>query len=203
MTSKRKFSIDWPQIILGIALVILGVFLFKNPFGTWLALGVLVGIIAVIRGISAIATGWRDRNNEVLRPFAIVNIIFGIFVLILGIYLFINKELALASVGTILGIWIVFEGFQNIAWSGWIRLVMGPIWVIQVIISIMMIIGGFRLMWSPAGGLTAAFLLGIVIVINGIYHIISGLIGHPKSPDKKDYPQGPWTKNTKDVGGDD
>lgn len=200
---KRKFKIDWIQIILGIILIVLGSFLFNNPFKTWVGLGYLVGVIAIVRGISVILTAWELRHYPLLRPAAILHIIFGIFLVVFGFYLFANQELAISTVGVLLGIWVIGEGAQALFLAGWARWLPGPFFIFQSIFAVFLIIGGFRLMFSPTAGLAAATIFAFTVIVDGVSKVFSGLVGHPEPRQVEEYPQGPWSKNIKDVGGDE
>lgn len=176
--STEQRRTDWVDVIVGVLLVIAGIFVLSNLFEAYLALASLLGIILVIRGILLIVRSMRIRSFTNRRVSGILGIVVGVLIIIAGIYLMFNPALSLVTLGTLVGVWFIVEGFGNILDIHWSRRLSRGLWVLQIILSILMVAAGFFLLTNwLAGGLTAATLMGIALLLNGAVRVIAGFMG--------------------------
>ena len=176
--NRSSRRIDWIDVIIGVILVITGIFVLSNVLEAFLALASLLGMVIVVRGILLLVRSIRIRriSNRVVS--GVIGIIVGILLIIGGIYLLVNPTLSMIALGTLVGFWFIFEGIGTILDGQIIRLFSPGLWIVQLIFSIIMIAAGVMLLgdWLQ-GGLTAATLIGIMLLLNGIMRGVSGFSG--------------------------
>ena len=81
MAEKKSFN--WISLLVGIVLIVGSIFAFMNPVATFLTLAIMLGIVAVVRGLMLIIAffGVNDRTTVKVWFFLIV----GILLTILGV----------------------------------------------------------------------------------------------------------------------
>ena len=65
---RRRSGYGWFELIIGIMLVVLGIFTFIRPGSTLTGIVILYGLVAVITGISDLIVLCEDRKIYGLRP---------------------------------------------------------------------------------------------------------------------------------------
>jgi uncharacterized membrane protein HdeD (DUF308 family) len=97
----------WPLIIWGVIGVVAGITIFARPVASAAALGVLIGIWAIVFGVLEVVNGIRLReviDNEVWL------IIGGVASVIFGILMLTNLVAGLLAVAWVIGIWALVVG---------------------------------------------------------------------------------------------
>ncbi|MFV0464875.1 MAG: HdeD family acid-resistance protein [Lachnospiraceae bacterium] len=175
--SKEGRKISWGSLILGILLLILGIYSIAHPGVSLLSVAFAFGVITVVRGIyQIIAQRELKKNPEAveggmktgwLLALGIMNIVFGVIILFNWIasavvlpYVFSALFLADAIISMFGLPALKREGTGS---KFWIRLVLS---VLSVIVGILM------LMHPIYAAFTLVFLVGFYFTMSGIEHII-------------------------------
>lgn len=87
---RRQSDIGWTELILGIVLIILGIFIIKQPVGiiTWIV--VLCGLIAVFSGIADIVLYVKMERFTGFGP--IISLVTGILGVMAGFMLMVHPS---------------------------------------------------------------------------------------------------------------
>jgi len=71
------------NVLLGVALLIAGIFAIKNPIDSVVVLGVIIGVAWIVEGIAAVAESTKDSSGWFGLLFGVISVIAGVTVLFL------------------------------------------------------------------------------------------------------------------------
>ena len=139
------------NVLLGIVLVFCGIYLLMQPEATFMTLGLVAGIGLIVNAIVFVIFWFRFRETGIVGGF----------------------ELVLAIVMGLLGIFIMYNGYAQVAVD----------WMILAFTSIGFLVGGVRLIVNAfkirrltQEGVNTGFKWGWVLV-GGILLVIAGVLG--------------------------
>lgn len=162
-------------IIQAILFIILGVLCLAWPGITILTILYMMAFLFAISGGIEFVQYFRDGSAVKGSP---ATLAYAICLVLVAFIIFILPGFS-AEVFTIcVGIVIVLCGFANLAGSFGLRVLGGAPWIVGMLISVLVIIGGFALIMNPFEG-TALFVqvLGWVLIINGIADLLIAFWG--------------------------
>lgn len=166
--SMRKTSGNpWGWVLAyGILLLIVALVVLVNPLVAGVATGLLLGVVLVVYGVAAIASGWtalssRARWTEVLL---------GVLAVIAGIFAIVNPVAGALSLVWAIGVWLVVSGILQISFAlkarhdrGW-RLFLGAL---DVILGLLLVFAG------PAPSLAfLAVIVAVSLTVRGVFLIM-------------------------------
>ena len=132
----------------GIISIIIGLLILFLPTKTAAIVAALVGVALVIMGVIYIGANLVKRSEEKGNFWRISHLLLGFIYLFAGIFVFSDLNAAAESLFVLIGIWGIF-------------------------LSVISIIAGFTLVFSPLwGGVTLWLLLGIEFLIVGFIKMI-------------------------------
>lgn len=160
---KPKCCAGFWHLIAGLAMVIIGFFIWFNPALSLIALSLYLGTVLVVIG-----AGYISASLDVdIGWFTFV----GVLDILIGIILVTNIGLTAASLPLILGIWCLAVGAaqlvssykfgrQNLPW-GW-----------SLALGILGLVFGFLILEYPVlGTVTISTLMGLYFVFYGLFEI--------------------------------
>jgi uncharacterized membrane protein HdeD (DUF308 family) len=166
-------------IVLGILLLVGGIYCMFAPVATYSALGWIIGASMLIEGVGSIIT-WSDRRRLGLADGwtlagSIVSIILGLF--LLGSY--VLQFAVDMFIAYVIAIWLVFAGIARIAVAISIRNSQYPMetrsWIGQLVLGVLIVILGILCIFNPLSIVAGVgLLLGMSIVLVGAGLIASG-----------------------------
>jgi len=165
----RKFSgvVGWTAVVLGVATLIVGIFLIVEPHETLKTIAIVFGILLLLDGIIALVGAIFGRG-EGRGLLAMV----GILCLVVGLFLIKKPSESLVVLVLIIGIWLIVVGVARLAEAASERNGRG----INIFAGVVDIAAGIVfLAWPHIGAATFAVILGIVLVIRGLLYIAGGL----------------------------
>ena len=156
----------WALLILGIAIVVVGVMIFVNPQGSYLGMTLAFGIVILVSGIMQLAMSITEKylpGRGWLIAGAVIEII-------LGIILLCNPALSAVTLPFFLAFWLLFRGFNLIGFASDMRAlkVSGMGWTIAA--AVLLIICALLILFSPMIIGTAA-----VVTLVGVGFLLAGL----------------------------
>lgn len=164
----------WLLALLGICLVLLGFWVFRNPGGTLLGLATFFSIMLFISSISSIV--FALTNRETMQGWG-RNLAGGIFELLIAIVLLRNPLIAGLALNFLIGFWIMFRGInlismglelRNYGLENW-----GWVFGGGVLASIL----AFCILLDPlTGAVTVAVWAGMSLIMAGIFNIFVAMI---------------------------
>lgn len=168
---KRKFNLS---LVISIIFVIVGLFLFIKPDTT-------VSIISYVIGGTLISAGVFSAykyfsSNDILSIFNF-DLVYGVLMLIAGVFLII-KPFALSSFfPVILGIWIIINSVMKFQYALVLRKINNNDWAYTCLISFLTFLWGVVLLFNPLKtALAITQIIGIFIIVYAILDIIDNFI---------------------------
>ena len=159
----------WLLALLGIGLILLGFWVFRNPGGTLLGLATFFSIMLFISSISSIL--FAISNRETMHGWG-RNLAGGVLELMIAIVLLRHPGLAGLALNFILGFWIMFRGTQLISMSFEMRNYGLTKWGWVFAGGLLASIFAFCILVDPlAGAVTIAVWAGLSLIMAGIFNI--------------------------------
>ena len=145
------------SVIIGILMIIGGIFCLFTPISTTMALGFVVGFSMVIDAVGRFIEWWQEKKNGIANGWmlagAILSCVFGFFILNsaalqLGVNIFIVYYTAcwllLHGIFSIAGAWKIRRLHKN-----WDTKMLGTHWYIPLCIGILACVFGILCMFKP------------------------------------------------------
>lgn len=167
MFEKLFKKSGWTDIVIALLFVLFGIMLIASPEVITAMISIILGIICIIVGILKISDYIaRGKIDNYLLAIGIVSIITGLVVMFCGDIIFSVFRILIA-------IWIIYSGIMNLQTSIIWKEYKSRLWLITLLLSIVMIIGGIYILVNQG---TLIQMVGIIIVAYGIIDIIENVI---------------------------
>ncbi len=156
-------------LILGIILIVVGIFVFRTPLESYITLALLFSVTFLVTGVIEIAYAISNRKFSDTWGWSLAG---GIIDFLLGIVLVSNPQIPIAILPLFVGFAILFRSTLVIAWS--IELSRQKIegWGNLTALGILGLLFSFILLWNPLfAGLTIVFYTGLAFIMAGIFQI--------------------------------
>ena len=165
---ETSFRQHWGlMLFLGIVTLVVGAIMLFWPGKTVIVVAWLVAIWLVVSGVFQIIRGFRRGLSGGMRALLFIS---GGLSLILGLIAMGGSYQAADILAILVGISFLFAGFEQLFSAGESR--EGRGW--RIFGGIVMLLGGFVvLLWPGISLATLAWVLGIWLVIGGIFWIIA------------------------------
>jgi uncharacterized membrane protein HdeD (DUF308 family) len=159
----------WLLAFLGAGLILLGLWVFRNPGGTLLGLATFFAIMLFISSIASIV--FAITNRETMQGWG-RNLAGGIFELLIAIVLLRHPLLAGLALNFILGFWIMFKGIHLISMSFEMRNYGLVNWAWVFAGGLLTSVLAFFILIDPlVGTVYIAVWAGMSLVMAGIFNI--------------------------------
>ncbi len=159
-------------IIFAVILIILGILSITLPAYSGMTITVILGILFVIGGalrttFAFITTSWGS---------AILRFLFGLVMLLGGIWLIANPEMGMTTLTVILAIMFVVDGISEVMFSFFLKPIGGG--TIMLLDGIFSIVLGILIWinWPASGEWAIGLLVGIKLVIDGVALLTLGMV---------------------------
>lgn len=160
----------WLLLFLGVVSTVVGVVVMVHPAGSTYVLAILIGIWLLVSGIFSLA---RAFSSEVGGGLRVMLIISGVLSLILALLMFrYSPEEKIELVGIFAGIAFLFNGIGALFASSEEKEGRGY----RIFTGIVYLIGGMVLIAYPASVSVFVWVIGIWLVVIGIFEIISSFM---------------------------
>jgi uncharacterized membrane protein HdeD (DUF308 family) len=172
----------WTFYTAGAILVFIGVLSVLNPLITLVSTAVSMGVGFLLAGVNYVVPYLSMKKNpdrpKWFLPLGVADIVFGV--------LFItNIGLAILTLSTLLGAWMLISGVLRLYVSVMIRSSGAPKWWMMTASGVSMIILSFLLLSNPAiEGFMLSTLVGLLLVASGALFIAEGRLIYPAKPAK-------------------
>ena len=169
---RKRSAFGFLELIIGIIMVFLGVFIFVRPETALTGIVILYGIIAVVMGITDIMFYVKMERYTGFGP--AVSLISGIFSVMAGIMLLVYPSAGKWILVLLLPIWFIAHCISRLSHLSIIRIIAGSFfYYFTLIMNIIGIIVGCMMIINPVISLfTAGFLIGIYFILSGIDSIV-------------------------------
>lgn len=165
--SRKAVKNWWLVLLLGIAIFIVGVFVFRYPGVSYLAMAVTFGVLMLMAGVVNIVLAASTDSLAIGRGWLLAG---GIIEVILGLILTFNPAVSVVTLPLFLGFWLMFRSFAMVGFGSDMRAarVSGAGWTI--VLGVLLLICSIIIIAQP-------ILYGIaaVVIWVGISMLIAGV----------------------------
>ena len=171
---RKRSGYGWFELIIGIALVILGICTFIRPGGTLTGIVILYGIIAVATGISDIIFYVKTERYTGFGP--VVSLISGIFSIMAGVMLLVYPAAGRWVMIMLIPLWFIAHCVSRLTHLSTVRVIAGTAyyWFALIVNIIGIILGCMMIVWPMLSLFSAGFLIGTYLVLLGVDSIVMG-----------------------------
>ncbi len=169
---RRKSGFGWLELILGILLVILGIFSMINPNTALTGIVIVYGIAAIVIGISDIMMYVRVERYTGFGP--MVSLIGGILSVMSGVMLFVYPNAGKWILSLLFPIWFIAHCISRLAHLSSMRIYMENFaYYLTLILNILGLISGFMMIFHPfVSLLSVSYIIGLHLILLGIDCIV-------------------------------
>lgn len=169
---KLLFRKWWVVLVQGVLLLLISLFIFRNPATVLTSISIWVGLLIMISGLIGIfASLYNDHSDHKLW-----SVLWSALSAVFGFLLLINVLVTMKAITILFGLWLIFGGIRFIA-SGWIIRSKDSLGWVVIISGVLSIIAAFMIMTNMGtGAIGVSILLGTLVLIKGIALIVLSLI---------------------------
>lgn len=169
MTSFIK-TVQANIVAQAVLFIILGLVLLLMPDITLVTIVYFVGILFALSGIVSLIGYFREGGEHYrMQPVLATGISF----LVLAAVMFIFPQVIAGAFSVALGLILLLCGIVNVVRSIDMKNFEGNQWIVYLLLSVAVVIGGIIIIWNPFET-TAAFVmvLGAFLIVNGISDLL-------------------------------
>lgn len=172
---RRRSGFGWFELVIGILLVILGVFTFISPGSVLTGIVIAYGVIAVVTGISDIVFYTKAERYTGFGP--TISLISGILSVMAGVMLLVYPGAGRWVMVLLLPIWFIAHCISRLSHLPIIRVTAGDFYYYATLIVniIGIVLGCMMIIWPALSLFSAAILIGIYLILLGIDSIMIAL----------------------------
>lgn len=162
----------WMLLLVGLIVLVIGVFVFAYPEMSYLALSMTFAAMVLLSGIVSIVVAASTSNPAIGKGWIMAG---GIIELLLGILLVIFPAIAVASLPFFLGFWLLFRSFRMIGVGANLASMKVPGGVWTIIVGALLLVCSVLILAQPVPlGVEAVVIwVGVSLVMAGIAMVIS------------------------------
>jgi uncharacterized membrane protein HdeD (DUF308 family) len=172
-TVKTAVKYWWISLLSGIFFVIVGIWVFKTPLESYLALAILFSVTFFVSGIFEIVYAVSNRSQLEGWGWALTG---GIIDLILGFILMSNPGITIAVLPLFVGFAVLFRSVMAMGAAFDLKSYGSKDWGWMLLIAILGLLFSFMLLWNPIfAGATIIVWTGLAFISIGIFRIMLSL----------------------------
>lgn len=157
-------------LIAGIILIFMGIWTFKEPEKTYVALSFFFSLTFVISGL--FETVFSFSNRKVIDNWG-WNLVMGLITLVIGIIMFAKPEISMVTLPFYVGFVILFRSMNAIAISLDLKNYGVLDWGNIMALGILGLLFAIILLWNPGfAGLSIVIWTGMALIMAGVINIL-------------------------------
>lgn len=157
-------------LILGILFIICGIYAFRSPLSTYVALAVLFSVSFIVSGVGDMA--FAVANQKELKGWGWY-VVSGLLSFILGIYLIVYPEISMSILPFVVGFTLLFRSFLLLGFSFDLKDMGVKGWGWTTFMSVLGIIFCFVLLANPIfTGMSIVAFTALSFIFTGIASIV-------------------------------
>lgn len=162
------------SLVISIIFVIVGLFFFVKPDTTVSIISYIIGGTLITGGIFSIYRYFTAKEIGSIFNF---DLVYGVLMLIAGIFLIIRPFALGAFFPIILGLWIIINSVTKFQYALVLKKVKNSDWAYTCLISLLTLIWGIVLLFNPLkSALAITQIIGIFIIVYAVLDIIDNFI---------------------------
>lgn len=178
---KKVYRISLASSLVFLIFGLLLIFQTQNVIST---VSVIIGILLLVIGIYPIINYFKSRQ---LGFFSSAGLLYGIFSVVAGIVIIVNKNILATIIPVLSGVWMIINSVNKIQIAMELRDKKINSWIISFIFAIIILIGGTLLIINPfRGAVILSKTVGIFIVIYALLDISDSVFIKVKTKKTKD-----------------
>ena len=167
---KKIYSIS---LISSILLFVFGLLMAINSEAFLKTMTIILGVILIIIGVFPIFEYFRTKGSLG----AGIGLISGIFSVVCGLMFLFNEDMLMILVPVFIGVWMIINGINKIQLALQLRDDNENTWIITFVYSIIIVIlGGFFVIKPVSGANIVATTIGIILCIYAIFDIVDCIL---------------------------
>lgn len=172
---KNRTALGWGELILGILLIVFGIYTFINPSAAMTGITLAYGILALITGIADIVFYVKLEQRTGFGP--ALSLVCGILSIIAGILIMFNLALGEWVLIILFPIWFITHCIARLAHLPYIRMTAGAgYYYFALVVNILGLILSIFMIFNPfISFLSASYLIGVYLLCLGIDSIVFAL----------------------------
>ena len=173
---KRRYNFGWSELVVGLLLILLGVFTFVRPEGMLTGAVMIYGVIAVVLGIEDIMIYSRVSRFTGFGP--TLSLLSGILSVMCGVMLLGNPNIGKWALTILLPVWFIAHCISGLTHTGLIRLIGNPLYFyFSLILNVMGLVLGFMMLFSPVLSFVTlraiSYMAAIYFLLFGVESVIA------------------------------
>ncbi len=174
---KRRSGFGWLELILGILLILLGIFTLASPDLALTGLVVVYGIIAIVMAIADIVLYVRLERYIGFGP--VVSLISGILSVMSGFMLLVYPNAGKWVLSLLFPIWFIAHCISRLSHLQTIRMTAGNgMYYFTLIVNIIGLILGFMMLLRPVFTLlSVTYIVSLYLILLGVDSIAIAISG--------------------------
>ncbi|MDL2319001.1 DUF308 domain-containing protein [Eubacteriales bacterium OttesenSCG-928-A19] len=170
----KRSSLGWVEIILGVLMVVLGIYTFVNPDTALVAIVIAYAIVAIVTGIADFVVYYRlERRGGFGSAMMIIS---GILNVLVGILLLFNIGAGAWTLSILFPVWFIIHCIARLANLDFVKRFGSRFeyWV-SLIANVLGIIFGILLLFNPfAGAISLVYFVAGYLLVEGIASLVAG-----------------------------
>ena len=169
-TTKNVIKHWYLSLILGILYILVGIWVFRTPIESYVALSIVFSVTCFISGIFEII--YSVANRKELHNWGWI-LAGGIIVLLLGFWLISSPLRSIALLPFFAGFMLIFLSMTAMGFAFDMKAFSIKDWGWLLALGILGVLFSFVLFWNPLfAGLTVVFYTGCAFITIGVFRII-------------------------------
>lgn len=168
--SKQAIKYWWLLLILGLAMLIIGIVVFVYPAESYIGMTVIFGWLILFSGIAQIVLYITNKHFITARGWMLAG---GIIETLLGLILIFSIVYAATVLPIFLGFWLLFRSFSMIGLGSDMNAMKMPGGWWTIFMAILLMISSLIILFHPVIGVGALVIwVGISLVFAGVLAIL-------------------------------
>ena len=165
------------SLITAILSIIVGLVLIFLPAVSNKVVGIIIGVIILAYGITAIYKYFHRDGAKIYT----LNIIFGVLYSILGVVIILYPYSVMSFVTVCLGLFVIINGATKINYGIWLKRGNEDSWLVTLVTGIFLVVLGIMLVFNPFSALTLTQISGAFLIIVGILNVSDTILFKKRS----------------------
>lgn len=172
---KSRSALGWGELIVGVALIILGAATFVRPSGALSGIVFVYGILAIITGIADIVFYVQQEKRTGFGP--ALSLVTGILSIIAGVFLLLNIDAGKWVMVVLFPLWFITHCIARLCHLPEIRLMAGTgYYYFTLIVNIIGLVLGFVMIFNPMlSFFSVSYIIGFYLILIGIDYLVQAV----------------------------
>lgn len=163
-------TVQTNAVVQSILFIVLGLVLLLIPGITLVTVVYLIGTIFAVSGVLSLVAYFREKSANYRMSGALAT---GILLLLIALFMFIFPAAVAGFFAIILGLVLMLCGVFNVVRATPLRMVAPGFWITNVLVGILVAIGGVVIIWNPFETTELMVqVLGVLLIVSGISDLV-------------------------------